>query len=100
MKTISSPKASFWKDVINSEIESIISSNTWILADLPYGNQPLGCQWIYKKKLSADKSVEKYDSRLVAQDVQQKVDVDCFDTYAPIALIATIRVALMLHMDF
>ena len=47
-----SPDSSFWKEAINSEIESIIGNNTWFLTDLPPGNKPLGCKWIFKKKIN------------------------------------------------
>lgn len=30
-----SPNSVFWKEGINSEIESIMSNNTWQLVDLP-----------------------------------------------------------------
>ena len=31
-----------WKEVVNSEIESILSNHTWELVDLPPGNKYLG----------------------------------------------------------
>ena len=49
---MSSLEAPFWKEAINSEIESIIENNTWILFDLPPGSRPLGCKQIFKKKLN------------------------------------------------
>ena len=57
--------ASFWKEAINNEIESIIKNNTWILTDLSPRNKPLGCKWIFKKKMKTDGSIEKYKARLV-----------------------------------
>ena len=39
---ISTPKAPFWKEVVNSEIESILQNHTWELVDLPLGCKPLG----------------------------------------------------------
>nr|GEW78770.1 zinc finger, CCHC-type [Tanacetum cinerariifolium] len=38
-------------EAINDEMDSIIGNNTWVLADLPSGCKPLGCKWIFKRKL-------------------------------------------------
>nr|GEW50650.1 hypothetical protein [Tanacetum cinerariifolium] len=35
----------------NDEMDSIMSNNTWVLADLPPSWKPLGCKWIFKIKL-------------------------------------------------
>ena len=38
---VTSPEAPFWKEAINSEVESLLSNHTWKLVDLPPGNKPL-----------------------------------------------------------
>ena len=37
-----SPDAPFWKEAINSEIESIKYNHTWELVDLPHGAKTIG----------------------------------------------------------
>ena len=44
---MSSSESTYWKEAINSEIESILSNHTWELTDLPPGNKPLGSKWIF-----------------------------------------------------
>ena len=44
-------KSPFWKEVIDSEIKFIMENDTWILIDLPPECKPIGCKWIFKKKL-------------------------------------------------
>ncbi|KAL0388808.1 UNVERIFIED_CONTAM: hypothetical protein Sradi_2762600 [Sesamum radiatum] len=51
MKALSSPEAPFWKEAINSEIESIMQNHTWELMDLPPGSTPLGCKMDSEKKV-------------------------------------------------
>ena len=51
---MTSPEAPFWKEAINSEVESILSNHTWKLVDLPPVNKPLHCKWIFKRKMKAD----------------------------------------------
>ncbi|GJW42718.1 hypothetical protein Tco_0071517 [Tanacetum coccineum] len=44
----------FWKEVVDDEIGSIMENNTWVLSDLPPGCKPLGCKWIFKRKMKVD----------------------------------------------
>ena len=44
-EAISTPEAPFWKEAVNSEIESILQNHTWELVDLPLGCKPLGYKW-------------------------------------------------------
>nr|GEX98018.1 zinc finger, CCHC-type [Tanacetum cinerariifolium] len=84
------------KEEINDETGSIIENNTWVLSDLPPGCKPLGCKWIFKRKMKLDGTVDKFKARLVIQGFRQKKGIDYFDTYAPVALITTIRLLLAL----
>ncbi|GKE10920.1 zinc finger, CCHC-type containing protein [Tanacetum coccineum] len=89
-----SQDVAFWKEAINDEMDSIMGNNTWVLADLPPGCKPLGCKWIFKRKLKVDGTIEKFKARLVIQDFKQKSRIDYFDTYAPVTCISTIRLLI------
>ena len=80
----------FWKEAINSEIKSIMANHTWELVDLPNGCKPMGCKWVFRRKLKPDGSIDKLKARLVALGCTQKPGLDHFDTYAPVTNIATI----------
>nr|GEZ04204.1 zinc finger, CCHC-type [Tanacetum cinerariifolium] len=56
--------------------------------------RPLGCKWIFKRKLKVDGIVKKFTARLVIQGFKQKSGIDYFDTYAPVARISTIRLLI------
>ena len=66
-EALTSPDAIFWKEVVNDEMESLISNRTWKLVDLPLGCKTIGCKWILRKKLKPDGSTDKLKARLVAK---------------------------------
>ena len=41
-EAMKSSEAQYWKEAVNSEVESILNNHTWELVDLPPGNKPLG----------------------------------------------------------
>jgi hypothetical protein len=53
-------------------MDSILSNDTWELVDRPYGCKPVGCKWVFKKKLRPDDTNDKYKARLVAKVYTQK----------------------------
>ncbi|GJS39842.1 zinc finger, CCHC-type containing protein [Tanacetum coccineum] len=81
---------------IDDEIGSIMENNTWVLSDLPPGCKPLGCKWIFKRKMKVDGRIDNFKSRLVIQGFRQKEGINYFDTHAPVARITTIRLLLAL----
>ncbi|GJU94538.1 zinc finger, CCHC-type containing protein [Tanacetum coccineum] len=74
--------------------EEVTEEEYWVLVDLPSCCKSLGCKWIFKRKLKVDGTVEKFKARLVIQGFRQKLGIDYFDTYAPVARIGSIRVLI------
>ncbi|GJX57736.1 zinc finger, CCHC-type containing protein [Tanacetum coccineum] len=89
-EAMTNSRCAFWKEAIDDEIGSIMENNTWVLSDLPPGCKPLGCKWIFKRKMKVDGTIDKFKARLVIQGFRQKEGIDYFDTYAPVARITTI----------
>ncbi|GJU62134.1 hypothetical protein Tco_1243969 [Tanacetum coccineum] len=59
-EAMKSQDVAFWKEAINDEMDSIMGNNIWVLVDLPSGCKPLGCKWIFKRKLKYHKTIDCY----------------------------------------
>ncbi|GJX40899.1 retrovirus-related pol polyprotein from transposon TNT 1-94, partial [Tanacetum coccineum] len=95
-EAVTSSEGQQWREAIKSEIESILQNHTWELVDLPPGCKPLGYKWIFKKKMKADGTFDKYKARLVIKGYRQREGLDYFDTYSPVTRITSIRMILVI----
>ncbi|KAL0292901.1 UNVERIFIED_CONTAM: hypothetical protein Sradi_6966900 [Sesamum radiatum] len=43
-----------WLEAMKSEMDSMGSNQVWTLVDPPKGARPVGCKWVYKRKLGAN----------------------------------------------
>eukprot|EP00253_Pinus_taeda_P010841 PITA_10841 len=89
-----------WRAAMNEEIESILRNDTWDLVELPKNKTPIGCKWLFKPKMNADKSIEKLKARLVAKGYSQQEGIDFDDTFAPVAKLNTIRMLIALATKY
>ncbi|KAL0439756.1 UNVERIFIED_CONTAM: hypothetical protein Slati_2458600 [Sesamum latifolium] len=83
-----------WLEAMKFKIDSMGSNQVWTLVDPPKGARPLGCKWVYKRKLGADGEVTAFKARLMAKGYTQRLGVDFEETYSPMAMAKSIRILL------
>lgn len=83
-----------WRKTMAEELAALEANNTWTVQTLPPGKITIGCKWVYKAKLKADGSLDRYKARLVAQGFTQQAGIDFQDTFSPVAKLTTVRLLL------
>ena len=100
-EALTSLDAIFWKEVVNDEMESLISNRTtWKLVDLLPGCRIIGYKLVLRKKLKPNGSIDKSKARLVTKGFKQKTDLNFFDTFSPITRITSIRLLIAITAIF
>ncbi|KAL0293577.1 UNVERIFIED_CONTAM: hypothetical protein Scaly_3139000 [Sesamum calycinum] len=56
-----------WLEATKSKMDSMSSNQVWTLVDRPKGVRPVGCKWVYKRKIGANGEVTTFKARLVAK---------------------------------
>ena len=72
-----------WKETIESEIKSMKINKVWTLVEASKDIKPIGCKWVYKKKMEAYLKAETYKACLVAKGYCQKEGIDYDETFLP-----------------
>ena len=90
----SCPDWLLWEKAIKEELSTLKDAGTWELVDAPEGVNIVGSKWVFHAKKDATGNVVHFKARLVAQGFLQIPGVDYFDTFAPVACLASIRAIL------
>ena len=72
------------------------------MVDAPEGVTPIGCKWIFKRKIKVDGQVETYKARLVAKGFSQRQGIDYDETFSLVAMLKSIQIllAIVAYYDY
>ena len=82
-----------WESAMKDEMDSLMSNQTWELAELPPGKKALHNKWVYRIK-EENYGNKRYKARLVVKRFQQKEGVDYNEIFSPVVKLTTIRLVL------
>ncbi|XP_031266202.1 putative GPI-anchored protein pfl2 [Pistacia vera] len=89
-------KSTKWKAAMQSEFYTLVHNNTWTLVPSSSNINIVGNKWVFRTKLNANGTLQKYKARLVNKGFQQTPSLDYFKTFSPVIKSATIRIVLTL----
>ena len=85
-----------WQATMKTEYVALLTNSTWTLVPKPVNKCIIGCKWIYKLKLKANGSVDRFKAHLVAKGFNQTYGIDYFETFCPVVKPTTIWIVLSL----
>lgn len=74
-------KDAAWVEAMKDETTTLDKNKTWEVVNLPISKKPIGCKWVYKVKLKADGTIDRYKARLVAKGYNQVEGIDFHDVF-------------------
>src|SRR5271163_2496143 len=83
-----------WEEAIQVVLKNLKDNGTWTMVERPAGTNVVDSRWVLRVKKNAAGEVEKYKARLVAKGFTQIYGVDFYETYAPVARLASFRLLL------
>ena len=89
-----------WAAAVEEEYRSLVSMNAWELTTLPQGMKAIPCKWVFKRKLNADGSIERYKARLVIKGFHQRQGIDYTAVFAPVVRASTVRLFLSIVASY
>jgi hypothetical protein len=81
---------------MEEELAALKKAETWMIIEPLLGINVIGSRWVFRVKKDADGSIVRKKAQLVVQGFSQIPGIDYFDTFAPVARLASIRTILAL----
>jgi len=85
---------------MDRELATLESAQTWEVVPCPSGKNIVGSKWVFCIKQNSEGKVQKYKTRLVACGFTQVFGQDYYDTFSPVARLASFRAVLTLTACF
>jgi transposase InsO family protein len=98
-EALASPEKIEWMSAMEKEMNSLYANEVYDLVELPKGRRVVGSKWVFKRKMNADGSVERYKARLVAQGFSQKPGLDYDETFSPVVRLESLRTMIALAVQ-
>ncbi|OWZ19073.1 Retroelement pol Polyprotein [Phytophthora megakarya] len=88
-----------WEDAMHDEFRSLVENETFVEVPLLPGRSAIKSKWVFKKKMNADGSLDKYKTRVVAKGFSQRYGEDYTETFSPVVTHSTVRLVLVIAVQ-
>ena len=88
-----------WRAAMQEEFSALLANHTWDLVSRPPRSNVVTGKWIFKHKLKADGSLERYKAHWVLRGFTQRPGIDYDETFSPVVKPATVRIVLSLAVS-
>jgi hypothetical protein len=101
-KTMMRPDSEKWLEAMESEIKSMHDNRVSILVDPIDGVRPIGCKWVFKKKMNMDGNVHIYKAWLVVKGFKPILGIDYDETFSPVTMLKSVQIllAIVAYFDY
>ncbi|GJV60135.1 ribonuclease H-like domain-containing protein [Tanacetum coccineum] len=80
----------------SENLYALLRNDTWKITQLPKDRKAIGSKWIFKIRYKSDGEIDRYKTRLVAKDFNQKEGIDYEETFSHVVKMVTVRCSLNL----
>lgn len=79
---------------MDEEMAAIKKDDTWELIKLSKNQKVIGVKWVYKTKQKQGSLVDCHKVRLVVRGYKQKLGIDYYEVFAPVAKLEMVRLII------
>jgi Reverse transcriptase (RNA-dependent DNA polymerase) len=94
---LKSQNSDLWEAAIHEELESLREAQTWDEVEVPKGAKAFPSKFVLKVERHSDWAVESHKARLVLLGNMQRLHIDFYDIYAPVADLLLCASCLLSH---
>ena len=91
LKVLTDP---LWQATMKVKIDALQANHTWVMTKPPPSKAPIGFQWVYKIKLKANGSIERYKAILVTKGFIQTEGIYFYETFSLVVKFVAVRTLL------
>jgi hypothetical protein len=89
-----------WQEAMDHELATLEGAQTWELVSCLASKNIVGSKWVFCIKRNTEGKIQKYKARLVTHGFTQVFGQDYYDTFLPVARLASFRAILTLAACF
>jgi hypothetical protein len=84
---------------MTEEYRALLGNDTWDLVPPPRNANIVSSKWVFRHKLKAYGSLDRYKAHWVLCSFSQEQGVDFDETFSPVVKLATVRVILSIALS-